>query len=158
LFIIWDKDYIVFKKRAGACLPCSPWITADGGYSWQQLPRKQLLTIFIFDFIIFPQNCVLNTVSFKLKKKTHSFLLFMRKSPCSSCLAVHEPFLIISQTKQDGNCNSVKRREGEITGPAFCMDDSNIVVCKLIISWLWGFYQLQFPLLIAVHQSFCSLF
>lgn len=23
LFIIWDKDYIVFKKGTGACLPCS---------------------------------------------------------------------------------------------------------------------------------------
>lgn len=82
-----------FQERNRCVLTLfSRWMTPDGGYSLWQLLKKHLFTIFIFDFIIFSKNCVLNTVSFKLKK--HSFLLFMRKPHCSSSLTLHKPSLL----------------------------------------------------------------
>lgn len=112
LFIILGQRLHRFQERNRCALTLfSPWMAPDGGYSPRQLLKKHLFTIFIFDFIIFSKNCVLNTVSFKLKK--HSFLLFMSEPLCSSCLPLHKLFLIISQTKRDRNCNFVKRRGGD---------------------------------------------
>lgn len=97
----------------------SPWKTPDGGYSLQQLLKKHLLTIFILDFILFSKNCVLNTVSFRLKK--HSFLLFMRKSLCSSCLTLHKPSLLSHKQSEIEIVTLWNGEGGRINRPVFCM-------------------------------------
>lgn len=128
----------------------SPWMTPDGGYSLRELLKKHLFTIFILDFILFSKNCVLNTVSFRLKK---TFISPIHEKVSLFILShFAQAFLIISQTKRDRNCNFVKQG-GRDKLSSLLYEDSNIVMRKLIISWLKEFNWLQFSLLIAVQRS-----
>ena len=128
----------------------------DGDYSFQKLLKKHLFTIFIFDFIIFPQNCILNTVCFKFKKKIHFFLFIREAFALVQSHFVQKLYIIISQTKLDLNDNFVKEKGRGIHGVFFIV--SNIVMHKLIISQLRESNWFQFSFSIAIHLSFSTYF